>query len=179
MHDEDKILTSLLIAGNSAAFDKLFRKYHGKIYNFANSILRNHEDSEGVVQFVFMKIWERRADLRVELSFNAYLHKIARNYILNMIRKNVHSRRYLSYIVHSSETGGNDPHLELTGRQLEDRINELLGQLSERRREIFRLSREEGKTYKEIASILELSEDTVDKNIRFVLDHLRTGIKKN
>ena len=66
MSDVEKILVSLMKAGNSFAFEKLYFSYSKKLYNFAFNILKSREDAEGIVQNVFTKIWEIRSEINTE-----------------------------------------------------------------------------------------------------------------
>ena len=63
MADEEKLLVSMMKAGNSFAFEKLYYRYCKKLYNFVFSIIKNKEDAEGIVQLVFMKVWEKRTEI--------------------------------------------------------------------------------------------------------------------
>jgi len=87
MSQEEKMLISLMKAGNSFAFEKLYFCYSKKLYNFAFNILKCKEDAEGIVQNVFTKIWETRSEINTELSFGAYIFRIAKNMMLNQLRK--------------------------------------------------------------------------------------------
>jgi RNA polymerase sigma-70 factor (ECF subfamily) len=57
---DDKLAVSKLKEGDVTSFDDIFKKYHKKVYYFANSYLKNKEEAEDVVQEVFMNIWRHR-----------------------------------------------------------------------------------------------------------------------
>ena len=99
MLNEEKILVSLLKTGNSFAFEKLYFSYSKKLYNFAFNILRNKEDAEGIVQNVFTKIWEARSEINIELSFGSYIFQIAKNMMLNQLKKKIIEKNYINYLL--------------------------------------------------------------------------------
>jgi len=176
--NEDKNLVFYLKQGSSKAFEQLFLHYHKKLYHFGRRILNSREESENLVQSVFMEIWVNRTGLDEEKSFNGYLFKIAKNKVYNTIRKKINERAYRDYIT------GNNSHTEPAGedgyesKQWVETVERLIDSLPERRKEIFRLSRDKGLTYQEIAQQLQISENTVDTQIRNVLDYLREEVGK-
>ena len=80
-------LVKQLRKGDLAAFDSLFNTYNKKLFYFAKGYLKSTEDAEGLVQEVFIKIWENRSTLKEHLSFNSYLYTITYNSILKFFRK--------------------------------------------------------------------------------------------
>jgi len=176
--NEDKYLVFYLKQGSSKAFEQLFLHYHKKLYHFCKKILNNKEESENLVQSVFMEIWENRLGLDEEKSFNGYLFKTARNKVYNALRKKINERVYFEYIAgNHAVSGAADEHAYETVQFMET-IEKLIDSLPDRRKEIFRLSRDKGLTYKEIARQLQISENTVDTQIRNVLDYLREEVGK-
>jgi RNA polymerase sigma-70 factor (ECF subfamily) len=173
MPDREKLLVRLMKAGNSYAFEQLYFSYSKKLYNFALSVLRCREDAEGIVQNVFVKIWETRSEINTELSFGAYIFRIAKNMMLNQLKKRINERRYINYLLTNPE--GN-PHLvedEINLLELSVEIESIVGELPEKRREIFRLSREVGLTYREIAEKKNISVNTVNTQISKSLEYIR------
>ena len=175
---EEKFLVYYLKQGSSKAFEQLFLRYHKKLFHYCTKILNNREESENIVQNVFMEIWENRITLNEEKSFNSYLFKITKNKVYNALRKKFNERIYLEYITGNHGTSGTaDGHAYETEQFLET-IEKLINLLPDRRKEIFRLSRDKGLTYKEIAQQLQITENTVDTQIRNALDYLREEVGK-
>lgn len=172
-YSEDNIWVVYLKQGNTKAFERLFLKYQKKLYHFGYKILKSKEEAENLVQTVFMDIWVNREQINEEKSFSGYVFKIAKNKISNILRKKINEKIYLDYI---TEHDSNNEELktdELNSDQSEEIFEKLINSLPERRREIFLLSRDDGLTYKEIALKLNISENTVDTQIRNALDFLR------
>jgi RNA polymerase sigma-70 factor (family 1) len=177
-HNHEQTLVVGLKSGDSKAFEKLFRKYNQKLYNFCYRILRSKPDAEGIVQNTFLTIWETRQILNENLPFSSYIYKIAQNRVFNELRKRVNRRYYTEYLVEYNERLENTTEKSILFTEMEKTIHDLINSLPHRRREIFLLSRDEGLTYKEIAVRLEISENTVDTQIRKTLDFFRQSLRE-
>ena len=173
MSDEEKLLVSMMKAGNSYAFKKLYFRYCKKLYNFAFNICRNKEDAEGLVQLVFMKVWEKRTEIDPEQSFSGYLFRIARNNLLNRIKKKINERVYLDYLLSRPEDLSSPVEKDINFLELNFEIERLIKNIPEKRRKIFLLSRLDGLTYGEIAEKLHISVNTVNTQISKTLEELR------
>jgi len=171
----DYNLVQLLQKGNVAAFDSLFEVYSPKLYGFALKYFKNETDAEELVQEVFVKVWENHQSLKSELSFKSYLFTIALNQIRKHFNKKVTSLRYL-------ESLQNDP--EFSDQIITDdyettlrKIYQIIGQMPERRREIFLKSKLEGKSSKEVATELGISAGTVDNQVSEAIRFIRSRLK--
>ena len=173
MSKEEKILVYLMKAGNSFAFEKLYFNYSKKLYNFAFNILKSKEDAEGIVQNVFTKIWEIRSEINTELSFGGYIFRIAKNMMLNQLRKKIIEKEYLNYLLTMPEDTSLPVEQEINFLELNLEIERIINELPEKRREILRLSRHEGLTYREIAEKMNISVNTVNTQISKSLEHIR------
>src|SRR5450759_5362914 len=89
---DESLLVQNLAKGNLLAFNTLYKEYSGRLYSFALGYLKSKDESEELVQEVFTIIWDKRADLKEELSFKSFLFTIA----FNIIRKHFRSKAYLS-----------------------------------------------------------------------------------
>jgi len=174
----DKILVFYLKQGSSWAFEQLFLRYQKKLYHFCKKIVISKEESENLVQSVFMEIWENRIGMDEEKSFSGYLFKITKNKIYNHIRKKINEKVYKEYITGNTDLHGIKDDNEYESKQLNEILENLIESLPDRRKEIFLLSRDKGLTYKAIAQLLDISENTVDTQIRNALDFLREQVAK-
>ena len=176
-YEEGKWVVALS-AGDFNAFNILYEKYHQALYFFALKLSKNQHEAEELVQSVFVTVWETRQAIDSEKSFSAYLFSIARNRFYDMLRKRVIESCYADYIFQQNNLITNDLEKEIEDNEINEIINKLLQQVPERRLEIFRLSREENLSYKQIAQKLQISENTVDTQIRHVLNFLRKELPK-
>lgn len=164
-----------LSEGNILAFNTLYHEYSGYLYRFALGYLKSTEEAEELVQEVFTIIWEKRASLKKELSFKAFLFTIA----FNIIRKHFRTKGYLTEYFNSLEEGSLvEPATsgEASYDSLHHYIVKLIDQLPQRRKEIIIKSRLEGRSIKEIAEEMNISHKTVENQLTMALKFIRTKL---
>lgn len=177
LHTE-KELVKKLKEGDSFAFEVLFYKYRNKVKGFATKMVPSQIDPEETVQEVFIKLWLKKEMIDPEKDFQSYLFSIAKNLILDHLKSAVNRKLYF-VDEHFQQDILSDESLDGTVPvDFEEQILSLIEQIPERRREIFRLSRFEGMTYKQIAERLNITENTVDSQIRNALAFLRKEFRK-
>ena len=172
----ESLLVRNLSKGNILAFNTLYNEYSGRLYYFALRYLKTEALAEELVQEVFTKIWERRADLKEELSFKSFLFTIA----FNIIKKYFRTKAYLSEYLKTGISTNPDMQTtqEITYNSLYQNITELVNQLPDRRKEIFIKSRFEGCSIKEIAVELKISHKTVENQLTEALKFIRTNLRR-
>ena len=165
-----------LSKGNLLAFNTLYKEYSGLLYRFALGYLKSEEEAEELVQEVFTRIWEKRADLKEDLSFKSFLFTIA----FNIIRKHFRTKAYLSEYFKSGLSDDLDMQTpqKITYDSLYQYIIKLVNQLPERRKEIFIKSRFEGRNIKEIAEELKIGHKTVENQLTDALKFIRTNLNR-
>jgi RNA polymerase sigma-70 factor (family 1) len=172
----ESLLVHNLSKGNLLAFNTLYKEYSGRLYSFAFGYLKSEDEAEELVQEVFTIIWEKRANLKEELSFKSFLFTIA----FNIIRKHFRTKAYLSEYFKTGR--GDDKDMQtsqkITYDSLYQYINELIKQLPERRKEIFIKSRLEGLSIKEISEKLQISHKTVENQLTDALKFIRTNLNR-
>jgi len=174
---EDKELYQKLKLGDERAFQVLFRKYYPAMCNFARQFLNDPELAEETVQDMFVKIWEKRESLNIESSVKHYFFRSVRNHCLNQIQHEKIKKQYASMVLETAQQEINpDQYYIEVG--LVDRIEKSIDSLPPKRQEIFRLSREQGLKYKEIAETLNISVKTVEAQMGLALKHLRDELKE-
>ena len=172
--NNEPLLVRNLSKGNLLAFNTLYKKYSGRLYRFALGYLKSEQEAEELVQEVFTIIWEKRADLKEELSFKSFLFTIA----FNIVRKHFRTKVYLNEYFKTVTDADVDMHTsqKITYDSLYQYITELVNQLPERRKEIFIKSRFEGLSIKEIAEKLKISHKTVENQLTEALKFIRTNL---
>jgi len=173
---EEQNLFSSLKAGEERAFEKLFRNYYAPLCYYASKILQNDGAAEEIVQDFFVRLWEKRADIEIETSLKNYFFRSVKNLCLNQIKhENVKIQHVKSVISEAESTEYSDHFQEVN---LQKDIEKSIAALPEKRREIFRLSREEGLKYREIADKLNISIKTVEAQMGLAIKTLRDRLKK-
>jgi RNA polymerase sigma-70 factor (family 1) len=176
LETEEVELVHSLTKDNLLAFNTLYKKYSGRLYRFAFGYLKSVDESEELVQEVFTIVWEKRKELKQDLSFKSYLFTIS----FNIIRKHFRARNYLSEYLNSGSIEEEDTQTsqKITYDSLYHYLNELVNQLPLRRREVFVKSRFEGLSVKEIASQLNISHKTVENQLTDALKFIRANLSK-
>lgn len=168
-------LVSKLQNGDIEAFDELFSKYGNRLFAFALSYLKSKEESEELVQDVFLKIWENRKGLKKESSFKSYLFTVAYHNMCRLFRKKqIHQKFLDSGMIAKNSTTSLEDQIEY--RIALEQIDELIRKLPEKQRVIFIKSRREGMSTQEIAQEMNLAPGTVDNQISAALKFLRKHI---
>jgi RNA polymerase sigma-70 factor (ECF subfamily) len=174
---EEKELLLKLIEGDNDSFEKIYFIYVDKVYYFALRYLKNSLDAEEIVQEVFSKIWESRANINTELSFSGYLLAITKNTIFNENRKKVNHNSYCEYVLNYLQKNTRDLEREIIYQDLVDKLNHAIEGLPPKRQEIFKLSRINGFHYKEISEKLGITEKTIEAHMRLAFKDLKRIIE--
>ncbi len=173
MLKEEKDYIIELKKGNFSAFDHIFSSYKERLYSFAVGYLKATKDAEELVQEVFVKVWENREMLDESKSFNSYLFTISKNTILNYFRKRANEQAYIDYIKQNTRLTYNKAEEKLEYEELLKNANKVIEQLPDRRKEIYRLSRELGLSNEEIAQKLNISKKTAENQVTLAMKFLR------
>ena len=156
---------------DKAAFDVLFRTYYVKLCRFSFAFCCSQEDAEESVQEMFIYLWEKAPDIRIEFSVKAYLFTSTRNYTLNIMKKNQTELNYRN--AYAEQTDNDDDEKAISDTQISELIGQGVKTLPEKCREIFILCKMEGLTYEEISEYLKISEKTVENQMGIALRKLR------
>lgn len=161
------------------AFDCLYSKYHKPVYGYIIRYLKIAELAEDVLQEVFLKIWEVRHNIRPELSFQAYLYRIARNVVYRQLKKIAADEGLVSSVGHAVMSAVEDAGVRLQWHEYEKILQEAISQLPPQRQKIFKLCRQEGKSYEDVALELGISRNTVKEHMVLGTRFLKEFISSN
>lgn len=175
----DKLLLKGLIEGNEKAFLTIFNTYRKEVYAYSLSILKSQTYAEEIVQEVFLKIWIKRKDLDMSLALKPYLIVITKNMCLNFLKKAAYDIKMREEVFYQSQKSFNPIYTGIHEKELDDIQKQALDLLPPRRRLIFEMSRNEGKSYKEISQELGISMNTVKSQMNKALETLRVFLLKN
>ena len=172
----DIALLKRLKEGDEAAFESIYWKYNSHVFNFINSLLYDRILSEDITQSVSMKIWEKHESIDLDKGFDAYLFTIARNMVYKETENRLLSES--AFYALSQQQTNEDVLTEekIDADSLRLYIDKLIEQLPLSRKEIFKLSRRDHLSNKEIAIRLSISEKTVEtqlyRSLRFLKQKL-------
>ncbi len=174
---EDELVERLR-NGDVAAFDQVYEKYAPKLYAFSNKYLKSKEETEELVQSVFLKVWENQKTLRGGTSFKSFLFTIAYNEICNVFRQRKNLRQFIANSLLINEEATSEPEAKIDAEFIKEDLDRLIANLPERQQIIFRKSRQEGMSTKDIATELGLSAGTVDNYISESLKIIRKKLNE-
>ncbi|WP_316818477.1 RNA polymerase sigma-70 factor [Pedobacter nyackensis] len=174
---QDLELVALLAKGDQLAYSEIFFRYNKLLYSHAYNKLREREDARDIVSEVFYALWAKREQSLPEHNLIGYLFVAVRYKIADFLsRKQVrhHYIQSLQAFIDEPQQVNTD-HL-IREKQLKEIIEEEISALPPRMQEIFRMSRFEQMSHKEIADKLSLSEQTVKDQVKKALRILRVKL---
>ena len=159
-------------------FDQIYVSYYARMLRFAKEYVLFDEEAENIVQDVFLLLWEKRHVLDVQVSLTAYLLTLVKNRCLDYLRRSEVADEYKQELEAKRSSLEQFDYLFESEAEIERQIATAIEKLPYRCREIFVKSRIEGKKYREIATELNLSENTVENQIGIALKKLRVELKE-
>jgi RNA polymerase sigma-70 factor (family 1) len=166
-----------LIAGDEAAFDFIYQAYSTKVYRLAFRFLKDNEQSQEIVQECFINLWTSREKLNPEGNIWLYLYVIAKRLSLNAVRQICQSRVLTESLIDRISTVGNNTEEDILVHDLEHYAEQIINKLPKQQQLIFRLSRVEHLTHKEIADQLHISPNTVKNHMVEALKTLKSHLQ--
>ena len=166
-----------MIAGNESAFDIIYETYCDKVYRLAFRFLKDREQSEEIVQECFINLWMSRQKLNPEGNIWLYLYVIAKRLSLNTLRQICQSRELTGKLINYIATVHNNTEEDVLVHDLEQFTEKIINQLPKQQQLIFRLSRIEHLSHKEIADQLQISPNTVKNHMVEALKTLKSHLQ--
>jgi RNA polymerase sigma-70 factor (ECF subfamily) len=162
---DDSDLVLLIAEGDRAAFKLLYTRYLNNLYRYAFLICNNKETSEEIVQELFVKVWEKRANLTRVNSIKAYLYRCTKNMLLDYVRKQQMESRIYDLLQQSTPSSATDCDSRVIYSQYYSLIREAIQQLPKKRRQIVEMRTYDELSLDEIAANLSISKSVVKKQL--------------
>lgn len=163
--------------GDMAAFESLYQVFEQKLYTFVLHLTRQKEDAEEIVQEVFLKVWERRHSLDPDQNFDGYLFSIAKNMVYNKTRRRVYEFAFTQYLAATGANTGCFTEETVAYQDLVKLLEEIYATLPPVRRQVFVMSRVEGKSNSEIAELLNTSNSNIENHLNKALKSIKEKFK--
>lgn len=176
--DKDKLLRNNLIEGKKNAFEEIYETYWEDLYIYVARILDHESDVEDIVQEVFVKLWRIKDKIHQIDSLKAYLLIMAKNTVFKYLSKKQNRLMYEGRLQEFANVQHLDPEQEFYSTQLANIIDVEIASLPTKMQRIFLLSRKHQLSHKEIATLLQISDQTVKKQINNSLRYLKERIRK-
>jgi RNA polymerase sigma-70 factor (ECF subfamily) len=175
----DSALLSALANDDEQAFAALYHKYHQKLFYFILNFTQSQQAAEDALQEVFVKIWADRKQLTGISNFNAWIFRVAKNHVLNGLKKMARETLILTEIARDMNTGTEDTYNLLSYKDVHAVLKTGMEELPPQQKLVMELSRDEGLKYEEIGARLNISPLTVKKHAAQALQYLREKIKRH
>lgn len=171
----DEQLVAMLGESKMKAFDAIYARYWKMLYAVAYSQLGTKEEAEDIVQTVFEKIWNNRLEQKIN-CLKAYLIVSVRHFSINYIKSQITYRKFQEYLIFQEIQKNFSTDDIVNYAELQRVVNEVLERLPDKTVEVFRMSRYENKSVKEIAAHLNITEKAVEyhitKSLKFIKEQL-------
>lgn len=179
VHHDDIELLAALQTGSVEAFDHFYHLYREWLLITAMTILQDQEEAQELVQEFFIDFWQqalyKRIDLNTIPTLKNFLFVSIKNRCLNRISKDETRKKRLSWLQHPPYI---PPDSRLEKNELRAQLEGAINLLPQKQSQVFRLAYQEHKTRKEIAAVMDISEETVKKHVASALKTLRQLLEK-
>lgn len=174
----DSFLLDRIANNDEEAFSCLFSEYYVDFVMFASTFVGGKEDSEEIVQDVFIELWESRNKLKRNSSLRSYLLTIIHNRCIDVLRHRQIKQNYLEYVIKEDSANPYDAEASVFLSDLQRKLEDAFLKIPAEFLIPFKMNRFEGKKYQEIADELNLPLRTVEFRIAQALRLMRTLLKE-
>lgn len=174
----DRILMERVAAGDRKAFTVLYTLHLDNLFRYVYLFTKSEEESEELVQKVFVNIWEHRDTLIKVKSFRAYIFRCAKNRLIDRARSEKAKAKMVAVLQHHSEESDERSDSNLICNQYSHIIDSAIQLLPEKRKEIVKLRTQDDLSLDEIAEKLSISKFVVKKQLYAGLRFIRAYLEK-
>ena len=164
--------------GDQLAFKLIYEEFYEPLLAYITTFTRNRQDAKDIVQNCFIILWNKRKDLADDSSLKSYLFTVAHNLYINQYKKDLYRSRVLDELKFKALNNRIDESRTITEARIE-RMTLLIENLPPRCKQIFLMSKREGKKYIEISTLLNISSKTVESQMRIAYQKIRDGFQKD
>ena len=175
-NDKEKLLVARLKAGDEQAFTVLYHKYSPSLYLNILKLVKEEEVAVDMLQELFVKIWNLRANIDPERDFRAFLFRITYNQVRDFFRRAARDRQLTDRLVALTTEGYEHIEQLLCQKETAYMLDRAIDALPMQQRRIFILCRVEGRSYEEVASMLELSIATIGNQLSKATKSVRSQL---
>jgi len=176
---EESRLISLLNEDSEYAFQLIYDKHRNRIYQTAIKFLKSPIIAQDVVQDVFMKLWFERHKIEPSKPVEGWLYTVAKNNILNKLRKIANDWKAIDLLSHTILQSENNTDQKLTEGEFKQKLQSAVSKLPEQQKVVFILSRFEKLTYIQIGEKMGISPLTVKTHLSRALFAIKKQFEEN
>ncbi len=172
IEDLQYAINKVSLYDDQSYFEKIYAAYYNKLFRLSLSIVKSEEIAEEVYDDVMLNIWEKRKQLNEINNFTVYLYVSVKNASLrHLSRSSKISSVNINDVIVDIEDMNPIAHERLIAREFMEKINTVIASLPPQCKLVFKLVKEDGLKYKEVAEILDISV----KNVEY---HMGNALKK-
>lgn len=172
------LVYNIAIYNSEASYKKLFGLLFNALFRFSFCMLKSRELAEEVASDVMFRLWQKRRELMQVENLPVYALVIARNLSLNLLKNNPTGRTVsLDETIIDINRESSSPEQILIDSQNKEELVNSINALPTRCRLVFKLIKEEGLSYKEVAQVLNISSKTVDAHLVTAMKKLSAALK--
>lgn len=175
-YDNEAELIAALKKGEHSAYSYLFSKYYKDLVLYGGTIIPNQEVCEDIVQDIFLYMWDNRERLKIE-TLKSYLIKSVRNSCLDELKHGKIVNEHIEFIIKQNLLENNDTEEYILFSELNASLQQAIEKLPEDEKITFKMSKEKGMKYQQIAGELGVSVRTVEVRIAKSIVRLKTLLK--
>lgn len=169
----DRELAALLAEGSQGAFSEIYNRYSTLLFVYAVKKLHDQEEARDIVQEIFVSLWKNRSSHPLHTSLAAYLYQSVRNRAFDIFVHKQTEQRYMDALQSLLDEGESVTDDLIREKEVAALIERQIRALPPRMREVFELSRKQHLSHRAIADKLQISEQTVTKQVKKALKALR------
>lgn len=177
MRSDEDLLASLR-QGSEDAFTIIYERYHKLLYVLAYKYLKSTYSSEDAVQQVFLKLWEARSLLMVNVNLRNYLYTMLKNHVLNEIRNNTSAVEKNYEIVQSAPEYEDELLIKIEEQDMMSHFYQAIDRLPEQKRQVCLYKLKGNLSNQEIADKMNISLPTVKTHYAQAIKILRTHFER-
>jgi RNA polymerase sigma-70 factor (family 1) len=167
----DNILYNIK-AGDLSNFKMAYQRYHEKLYFYVIKHTQSDYLAEETVQMTFIKLWENRSGLAADIDLSQQIFRIAKSTMIDLLRKEGRRQDHIAALAgQTAAFTAEEP--DLSKKEDLRQIYDAIEQMAPVRKTVFKLSRLDGRTHKEIAEQLSISPKTVENHIGRAIRQLK------
>lgn len=178
MNDRVNLGIKKIKKGDQKAFRKLFLRFYDPLCRFSWRFTHSRHIAEELVQEVFLEVWKSRESLDPQKDIKSYLYQSVRNEALNYLKHENLAEEYNKKIEWLKPSPTTQQHNYQEQSEFVKAARKAIEDLPDRARQIYKLSRKDGLTYREIATILDISVKTVESQMSRALKILRKDLSQ-
>ncbi len=157
-------------------FESIYRCYFHKLYIYSKVICNSRDLAKDVVSDLFYELWKKQTNLEDIINLETYLYVAVRNKSIKALLKDKNRISEATVDVLNNSIDYIDPEELLIEKELKETLDKIVERLPEQCQLVFRLAKERGMKYSEIAVELGISTETVKSQLKRAQKKLRAGI---